>query len=52
MLCEINYELDILDKEQYNIVNILDPPEIRGRHTFGRGGLHQFIATKIIEKEL
>src|SRR5213592_4275913 len=39
MLCEINCELDMLDKEEYNIANILDPSEMRGRHTFSRGGL-------------
>ena len=42
----------MLDKEEYNIANVLDPPEMRGRRTFGRGGRRQLTATEIIEKEL
>ena len=52
MFREINRELDILDKEEYNIANVLDPPEMRGRRTFGRGGQRQLTAAEIIEKEL
>ena len=52
MLHEINRQLDILDKEEQNVTNLQDPPEMRGQRTFGRGGRRRLTAAEFTEKQL
>ena len=52
MLHEINRQLDILDKEEQNVINLQDPPEMGGRRTFSRGGRRRLTATEFTEKQL
>src|SRR5436190_13343345 len=49
ILHELDRELNMLDKEQSDIQ---DPPEMRGRRTFGKGGPRRLTAAEIAEKEL
>jgi hypothetical protein len=52
MLHGLDHELISNEKEQYNIAMIQDPPELRARRTFGRGGKRRSTAAEMAEKEL
>ena len=50
MLTDLNAQLD--RQEYRSSATILDPPELNGRRTFGRGGTRRLTAAEIAEKEL
>jgi hypothetical protein len=50
MLADLNTQLD--QQEYHSSTAILDPPELNGKRTFGRGGSRRPTAAEIAEKEL
>lgn len=50
MLADLNTQLD--QQEYRSSAAILDPPELNGRRTFGRGGTRRLTAAEIAEKQL
>ena len=52
VLQEIQGGIDILDQEQRNVNIIQDPPSMRGRCTYERGGKRLSTGAEIADKEL
>jgi hypothetical protein len=50
ILTDLNAQLD--RQKYHSSATILDPPELNGRRTFGRGGTRRLTAAEIAEKEL
>jgi hypothetical protein len=52
ILQEVQCVINILDQEQRNVNTIRDPPSMRGRRTYGRGGKRLPTGAEIADKEL
>ena len=52
ILQEVQRGMDFLDQEQRNVDTIQDPPSMRGRRTYGRGGKRLATGAEIADKEL